>query len=824
MGTEEMSIEENSPGATEQTLTSAAIPLAALDRLLEGCQVIDREYRYLYLNEAAAQHGRQQARELVGRRMADVYPGIEHTEMFETLRRCMVARVPSQMENAFLYPDGTRRWFELRFEPHEHGVTVLSIDITERKESELALARTVRALNTLSRCNRALVRSDDEQKLLSEVCELVVGAGGYRMAWIGLLDRKRPTLVRPAASAGLDDGYTQLTRVDLSAPAGAMGPVARALETGEPALTRFIATDAEYATWRSEALERGYASCIALPIKDSGECIGTLTIYSSDEDAFDAAESELLEEVALDLGYGVQTLRQRAAQQRTFAELAEERSRTRAIYDHLPHPSFVFGLGPAGFRLLDFNKAADALTRGELERRIGEPAQTFQDEIPEITSDLFQCVYGRESIEREALCRLPGATNPCQMALSYGVIPPNLVLLHAQDVTEQRLTEIQLAASQRLEAVGRLAGGLAHDFNNLLSVVLAYAEIGLYELGPEHPLAPDLAQIRDAGQRAANLTRQLLAFSRKQILEPRRLDANEVLMGLEPMLRRLLGEDIDFVIRRAPNLGTVIADPGQLEQVIVNLAVNARDAMPRGGTLAIETENVDPIGPAGDRRPGFPEGSFVLLSVTDSGDGMDAETRSHVFEPFFTTKDKSKGSGLGLSTVYGIVKQSGGHIFVESELGKGARFEILLPRVNEAPDGPVVEAPASVTRGTETILLVEDEAAVRAVAERILSGAGYRVLAAANAEEAIRLAEEHGSEIELLLTDVVMPGMGGPELAAHLTNVHPGLGVLFASGYTDNALTRHGALDPGTLFVAKPYTIAELTTRVRNALDAARSQ
>lgn len=817
-------MENNSPGATRRALGSSAIPLAALDHLLEGCQVIDREYRYLYVNEAAARHGRLGPDEFLGRSMAELYPGIEGTEMFQNLQRCMKDGVPSQMVNAFSYPDGTRAWFELRFEPHAHGVTVLSIDVTERKEAERALTRTLRALHTLSRCNKALVRSEDERQLLREVCDLVVGAGGYRMAWIGLLDRKRPTLVRPVASAGIDDGYTQLTRVDLSDPVRALGPVARCLESGAPALTRFIASDAEYATWRSEALERGYASCLALPIKDNGECIGTLTIYAGEEDAFDATERELLEEVSLDLSYGLENLRQRAAQQRTFAELAEERSRTRAIYDHLPHPSFVFGLGPAGFRLLDFNRAADALTHGQLESRIGEPAQTFEGEIPEITSDLFQCVYGREPVEREALCHLPGAANPYQMALSYGVIPPNLVLLHAQDVTEQRLTEVQLAASQRLEAVGRLAGGLAHDFNNLLSVVLAYAELGLYELGPEHPLASDLAQIRDAGQRAANLTRQLLAFSRKQILEPRRLDVNEVLTGLEPMLRRLLGEDIEIVIDRAPALGTVIADPGQLEQVIVNLAVNARDAMPRGGRLTIGTRNFARDAPEGELRANVPEGSFVLLSVADTGDGMDEETKGHVFEPFFTTKDKAKGSGLGLSTVYGIVKQSGGHISVMSEPGHGATFEILLPRVNEAPDEPVVEAPASVTRGTETILLVEDEAAVRAVAERILTGAGYRVFSAQSAEEALELARGHARDIDLLLTDVVMPGMGGAELAARLTGTCPGLRVLFASGYTDSALTQHGALEPGTLFVAKPYSIAELTTRVRTALDSPRSQ
>lgn len=807
---------------TEPPPHEDSVSAIALDHLLEGCQIVDREYRYLYLNEAVARQGKVDARRVLGLRMQDVYPGIEHTELFGVLRRCLEQGLPGRMLTPFSFPDGSQGWFELRFEPHPRGATILSIDVTERVQNELALERSLRALNTLSRCNKALVHADDEQGFLRDVCNLVVSTAGHRLAWIGLLDRKHPTRIRVAARAGRDDGYANQVGVDLSDPERAAGPMGRCLTSGVSEHTRSVALDPTFAPWREEALARGFASALAIPIKDHGEAIGALAVYSSVEDAFDEAETRLLEEVALDVGYGLQALRHRETQERALAELAEERSRTRAIYDHLPHPAFVFGPGPAGFRLLDFNRAADALTRGQLAGRIGEPARLFEGEIPEISRDLYRCVSTRQAVQRETVCRLPGPADPIHMVLSYGVLSPNLVLLHAQDITEQRLTEERLAASQRLEAVGRLAGGIAHDFNNLLSVVLAYAELALQELGPTHSISADLAQIREAGERAAALTRQLLAFSRKQILEPRKLDLNEVVSGVEPMLRRLLGEDIDILVHRGADLGTVTADPGQIEQVLVNLAVNSRDAMPRGGKLTIETAHVELDAIYAEQHTNVTPGAYVRLSVTDTGVGMDSHTRNHAFEPFFSTKYKGKGTGLGLATVYGIVRQSGGHVWVYSEPGRGATFKVYLPRVDAPPDERKRNSPPSVQRGTETLLVVEDEAAVRCVAERILSGAGYRVLCAADAQEALRIAEVHGPEIALLLTDVVMPGMGGTELASRLGARYPNLKVLFASGYTDNALMHQGALEPGTLFVAKPFTIADLTSRVRAALDGPR--
>ena len=394
----------------------------------------------------------------------------------------------------------------------------------------------------------------------------------------------------------------------------------------------------------------------------------------------------------------------------------------------------------------------------------------------------------------------------------------------ARDITEHRKLEEQLRQSQKLEAVGQLAGGVAHDFNNLLSVINGYAQLIMAQLPDDAPWLTDLREIDKAGQRAAALTRQLLAFSRKQVLQPEVLNLNTVLANTEKMLRRLIGEDIDLVVAPDVDLGRVKADPGQIEQVIMNLAVNARDAMPAGGKLTIETRNVELATAQATQRLVVPPGSYVLLAVTDTGEGMDAATRGRIFEPFFTTKELGKGTGLGLSSVYGIVKQSGGSLWGYSEGGRGTTFKIYLPRVDEEQvrveeqaRATGVEVPA---RGVETLLVVEDEGAVRNLAARVLTAAGYQVLTAVNGEEALVLLEDRQGPVHLLLTDVVMPGMGGRELAARLATNWPDLKVLFMSGYTNNAIVHHGVLDEGTQFIGKPFSVMELTRKVREVLDS----
>ncbi|MBA4062986.1 MAG: hybrid sensor histidine kinase/response regulator [Isosphaera sp.] len=389
------------------------------------------------------------------------------------------------------------------------------------------------------------------------------------------------------------------------------------------------------------------------------------------------------------------------------------------------------------------------------------------------------------------------------------------------DVTGRRRLEDQFRQAQKMEAVGRLAGGVAHDFNNLLTIINGYSEVVGRELPADHPAQELLAEITRAGDRAAGLTRQLLAFSRQTLLEPKVLEPNALVRDLERMLRRLIGEDIDLTTRLAPSLGRVRADPGQLEQAIVNLCVNARDAMPRGGLLTVETRNADLDAADAAAHADVRPGRYVVLSVADTGCGMTDEVRARIFEPFFTTKGVGKGTGLGLAMVFGFVKQSGGHVEVQSEPGRGSTFRLYLPRVGGAPAaGKSGLRLASMPRGTETVLLVEDEEAVRALGRHVLRQCGYTVLDAGNGREAAGVAAGHPGPLHLLLTDVVMPGgVGGRQVAEAVLARHPGAKVLFTSGYTDDTVVRHGVLENGTHFLQKPFSPAALAQKVRDVLD-----
>jgi two-component system, cell cycle sensor histidine kinase and response regulator CckA len=389
-----------------------------------------------------------------------------------------------------------------------------------------------------------------------------------------------------------------------------------------------------------------------------------------------------------------------------------------------------------------------------------------------------------------------------------------------QDVTDRHRAEQMLRQSQKVEAIGRLAGGVAHDFNNLLGVITGHGELAQRQLGPEHPVRARLDQMLKAAERGASLTRQLLAFSRQQVLQPKLLDLNAIVADTHRMLGRLIGEDIDIAVRRGPDLGTVQADPGQIEQVILNLAVNARDAMPKGGRLTLETGNVDLDAGYAATHPPLEPGRYVLLAVSDTGTGMDEETQQRIFEPFFTSKPEGQGTGLGLATVYGIVKQSGGHITVYSAPGRGTTFKVYLPRVDEPAEAvPAASPPAEAPRGQETILLVEDTEALREVIRETLEDLGYTVLLASNGEEALALGRAREGPIDLLLTDVVMPKLGGGDLARLLLALRPGIRVLYMSGYTDGAISPHGVLGEGVLLLEKPFTVDKLARAVREALD-----
>jgi PAS domain S-box-containing protein len=390
----------------------------------------------------------------------------------------------------------------------------------------------------------------------------------------------------------------------------------------------------------------------------------------------------------------------------------------------------------------------------------------------------------------------------------------------ALDVTERDRLADQLRQSQKMQAVGELAGGVAHDFNNLLMVVKGHAQLLLDRMPDPSPMRQSVLQVEKAADRAASLTRQLLAFSRKQVLQPRVLDMNEVVAGMIRMFSRVIGENIEMAFLPGGNLGRVKADPGQIEQVLLNLVVNARDAMPDGGRLTIETSNVDLDRSYSAKHASTEPGAYVMLTVTDTGCGMTAETQSHIFEPFFTTKGPGKGTGLGLATVYGVVKQSGGYIWVYSEVGHGTTFKIYLPRVMAELDRPVAETDTrEMAKGSETILFVEDEQSVRELVCDYLRGNGYTVLEAPEGTEALKVAAAHSGAIHILITDVVMPHLSGPELAAQIGAVRQGLKVLFVSGYTDDTVFRHGVLEGGVAYLQKPFNLKALAQKIREVLS-----
>jgi PAS domain S-box-containing protein len=492
-----------------------------------------------------------------------------------------------------------------------------------------------------------------------------------------------------------------------------------------------------------------------------------------------------------------------------FENMVEGFAYCRMLFEHDRPHDFVY---------LRVNRAFEALTglKGVVGRKVTDVIPGIRDTNPE----LFD-IYGRVATtgKPEKFETYVPALEIWFSIAAYSPEHGHFVAVF-DNITERKRLEAQLRQAQKMESVGRLAGGVAHDFNNLLTVVLSNATLAKDGLPEGDPARDDLTEVEDAAKRAAVLTRQLLAFARRQVAEPRALDLNAVTLAMDKMLRRLIGEDVELVSLLAEGLGTVWADPGHIEQVLVNLAVNARDAMPGGGELAIETSNVTLDAEYAARHVSMAAGEYVLLAVSDTGHGMTPEVLEHAFEPFFTTKERGKGTGLGLSTCYGIVKQSGGWIWVYSEPGKGTTFKIYLPRIQALAEAFAPAVPAPLCGGTETILMVEDDTKVREVALRSLRERGYRVLEAANGWEALRAAEDRNATIALLLTDIVMPHMGGRELVERLRALRPEIKVLYTSGYAEQAIVHQGTLDRGVAFLPKPFDSTSLARKVREVLDA----
>jgi PAS domain S-box-containing protein len=518
----------------------------------------------------------------------------------------------------------------------------------------------------------------------------------------------------------------------------------------------------------------------------------------------------------------------------TVRKQAEEAMRSseerlKILFESAPDAYYLMGLDGV---FIDGNRAAEEMLGYDKSELIGRSFAEVDllppEELPRAIENLGRSLSGKSTGPDEFdMVRKDGRRVPVEIRSHPVTMQGKTVILGiARDITdrrraeeEQRELQARLEEAHRMEAVGRLAGGVAHDFNNMLSAVLASAALAGNELPRGGPGSESIQMVIRAAQRAAELTKQLLAFSRKQIIEPRVINLSHLVEHLHTMLARLIGEDVIIEVSAQEDMGSIRADPGQMEQLVLNLALNARDAMPDGGNLRIETADVELDDEYCERHPDATPGAHVMLAVSDSGVGMDEETRARIFEPFFSTKEMGKGTGLGLASVYGIATQHGGRIEVQSTPGEGSCFRVYFPRVLDEPERAAAPAPARPNGGSETVLVVEDEELVRIVAVKVLERAGYVVLAASSGDDALALAARHEGTIDLLLTDVVMPHMDGRELATRLAKKQPGLKTLFTSGYSHNVIADHGVLDEGLQFLAKPYSSESLAARVREVLD-----
>ncbi len=701
-----------------------------------------------------------------------------------------------------------QRWFMLTVTPLDGGGAVIAhTDITARRRTEMSAAALIET-------GRELAGGLEPADVARQIASSVVRVFGVQISTLYRLDRAADQLVCIAA-AGVGDPAEWCGRtVRLSE-----GAVGRAASEERSVWTPDLLADPkiQLPAWVMDQVRTDrFRSVLAVPLKAGDRVIGVLSVGDADGRTYTEDELALLGAFA---GQGAVALENSAL----YREIRDARDFLQSITENSPDAIITTdGRG----RLTYFSRGAEAMFGYRAEEMIGtgvadiypgglEEARTVRRRLVEEGQlrnyeSGFLAKDGRRVEVSASISLLRDAA---------GHVVGTLGLL--KDIGERRRLEEQLRQSQKMDAIGQLAGGIAHDFNNLLTVIAGRAQLILSRLRPEEPIHRDATLVRTTADRAAALTQQLLAFSRKQVLQPQVLNLNTVVTAMEPMLGRLIREDIDLAVVPAEGLGRVKADPGQIEQVIVNLVVNSRDAMPQGGRLTIETADVELDAAYASRHFSVSPGSYVMLAVSDTGEGMDEQTRSRVFEPFFTTKDPGKGTGLGLATVYGIVKQSGGDIRLYSEPGSGTTFKIYLPRVAEmaAAADETTSRGGDVPRGDETVLLVEDEPEVRDLAREILEGNGYTVLQGCDPLEAVLMAERHPGPIHLLLTDVIMPRQTGRALVERLRPLRPEMQVLYMSGYTNEAIVRHGVLDPDTLFIQKPFTPAALGHKVRAALD-----
>jgi len=797
------SLEQNIPATPEQLST-------LLDCARELLTILSADGMVLHASAGSTRALGLRPDEVVGRTFSDfVHPD----DLKETRNRFQgVASLANETRKGrcrLRGKAGEWRWFEATFSsclknPSIDGIVASFLDVTalHRMESERqVISEVVHALNQTANLDQLLdgIHQALKKVMYADNC------------FVALHDPNKDTFYFPFF----------VDQLDMAPPPQKVGRSCTAFvfRTGSAMLIPQSEFDRLAEQGEVELVGSPSPAWLGVPLKTPRATIGVLVVqHYQNESAYDMRDLEFLDSVGGHIALAIERRRSEEA-------LRKSESVFRLLFSHNPLPTWV--MDDETLQFIQVNEAAV--------RQYGFASEEFG------RMTIFDIRAEEKSASLEVHPRKDGSAGHHQGVCKHRkkdgkVFEVELIshqfdyagrrvrLVVAQDISERHILEQQLRQAQKMEAVGRLAGGVAHDFNNLLMVIKGHTELLINAVPVADRMSRKIMQIDRAADRATALTKQLLAFSRMQVLQPRVMNLNGVVDDMGKLLPRLIGEDIDLGIRTAPDLGAIRADASQMEQIIMNLAVNARDAMPAGGRLIIETSNAELDRTYNSTHPIVKPGRYVLLAVSDTGSGMDAETQAHIFEPFFTTKEPGKGTGLGLATVYGVVKQSGGFIWVYSEVGKGTSFKIYLPRVDQPEDKGTVPLPlAEVPRGTETILLAEDEQDVREVAREFLESGGYTVIEAHNGAEALRLAAEHKATIDLLVTDMVMPGMTGKELAGRLQHQHSGIGVIYMSGYSEQTAAETTQADGNMLLLTKPFSRGSILRTVREALNVPRN-
>lgn len=746
--------------------------------------------------------------QFIGKTIEEAFPPLKETEVPERYRLAAAKGELWQTEQIDYEDDQIKGAFEVQaFQAAPNKMIALFLDITRRKQAEHEIQRRNQELELLNAVIAASASGMELETILEAICRELAQVFDVPGVGVALLNEKK-TAAEVVAEYRVKNWPSLLNQTILTEA----NPLQYLLTHKSPLVVDDVQSDPRLAPIHDILRQRGLASLLILPLMIEGEVAGLLGLETIERYHFSSEVVSLAWNVADQVAGAV-----------ARARLSQTRRLLGKTIDQAVE--IIIITDPAGV-ILYVNPALEQVAGYSLTEIVGQNIQILESgHNPALFQEMWAAIKaGRVWRGRLVNRRKDGTTFTVETIISP-VRDENGTIVNyvstQRDVTRELQLEEQYNQAQKMEAIGQLTGGIAHDFNNLLTAINGFAELLYMRLPSDDPHQKLAANILHSGQQAAGLVRQLLAFSRKQLIEPKIVDLNGVVNNMGEMLKRIIGEDIDLKTNLSPSLWAVKVDPTQIEQVIANLVVNARDAMPAGGRLTIETTNMvlDKKYVAG--HLGTQPGEHVLLAVSDTGVGMSKEVQTRIFEPFFTTKEKGKGTGLGLATVFGIVQQSGGNIWVYSEEGQGTTFKIYLPRAKEAIQALVpAEVVQKMPHGSETILLVEDDMAVRNLVRHILKEVGYTLLEAQDAQEAQHLAARYSGAIHLLLTDVVMPHMSGKALADQLVQIRPQLKILFMSGYTNNAIAHHGVLDPDVNFLQKPFTSTALAQKVRAVLDA----